>query len=92
MTSSAEVNIHLRARSRDRDLIDRAAEAAGLNRSQFMLGASLRAAKDAMLDRTTFEAEAAAFERILDWMDAPAAPEQAEGMARLKAAPGWARE
>jgi len=38
----AEVNIHLRARPQDRDLIDCAAGLVGANRSQFMLASALK--------------------------------------------------
>ncbi|MGO9673309.1 MAG: DUF1778 domain-containing protein [Methylocella sp.] len=40
--TTAEVNIHLRARARDRNLIDQAAELVGANRSQFMLASALK--------------------------------------------------
>ncbi|MFD2183977.1 DUF1778 domain-containing protein [Rhodoplanes azumiensis] len=89
----AETNIHLRARVRDRELIDQAAELAGTNRSQFMLASALKEAKAVLLEQTTVMADAKAFRNILDWMDAPPSPEQEAGVKRLLAVrPPWSRE
>jgi uncharacterized protein (DUF1778 family) len=91
--STAETNIHLRARMRDRDLIDKAAELVGANRSQFMLSSALKEAKAVLLDQTTILADAKAFRQILDWMDSPASPQEEAGMRRLMAVkPPWARD
>lgn len=93
MSDAADVNIHLRARPRDRDLIDQAAELAGLNRSQFMLTASLRAAKDSLLDRAAISVDSKAFQAILAIMDAPSTPQESEGLKRLKSRPAdWSRD
>ena len=79
----AEVNIHLRARPRDKKLIDQAAELAGLNRSQFMLASALKEAKNILLDQSTLHADAKAFKKIMDWMDATATPVETAGMKRI---------
>ncbi len=79
----AEVHIHLRARAQDRRLIDQAAEIVGANRSQFMMASALREAKAVLLDQTTIHVEAEAFRKVMDWMDADAAPEEIAGMKRL---------
>lgn len=79
----AEVNIHLRARPRDKALIDQAAELAGLNRSQFMLASALKEAKNILLDQSTLHADAKAFKKIMDWMDATATPVETAGMKRI---------
>ena len=79
----AEVNIHLRARARDRDLIDRAAELVGANRSQFMLASALKEAKTVLLDQTTIHADAATFQKVMDWLDAAATPAEEAGMRRM---------
>ena len=50
--ASAEVNIHLRARSQDRAIIDQAAELVGASRSQFMLASALKEAKTILLDQS----------------------------------------
>ena len=83
LTEPAEVNIHLRARERDRKLIDQAAELVGANRSQFMIASALEKAKNVLLDQTTIRADAEAFERIMDWMDAEPTLDEAGGMRRL---------
>ena len=43
---TAEVNIHLRARRQDKDIIDQAAGLVGANRSQFMLSSAIKEAKN----------------------------------------------
>jgi uncharacterized protein (DUF1778 family) len=82
----AETNIHLRARAQDRQLIDYAAELTGTNRSQFMLASALKEAKNVLLDQTTIYADAKAFQKIMDWLDAAPTPAEAEGMQRLRQA------
>jgi uncharacterized protein (DUF1778 family) len=89
----AEVNIHLRARTQDRSLIDRAAELVGANRSQFMLASALKEAKNVLLDQTTIYADSATFRKIMDWMDSDPTPAEAAGMKRvLTARPPWRRD
>jgi uncharacterized protein (DUF1778 family) len=79
----AEVNIHLRARAQDRDLIDQAAELVGANRSQFMMSSAVKEAKNILLDQTTLYADAETFRKIMDWMDAAATPTETAGMKRI---------
>jgi uncharacterized protein (DUF1778 family) len=66
---TAEVNIHLRARTQYRDLIDQAAKLVGANRSQFMLGSAIKEAKNILLDQTTIHVGAKTFQQAMDWMD-----------------------
>jgi uncharacterized protein (DUF1778 family) len=88
----AEVNIHLRARAQDRMLIDRAAELLGSNRSQFMMASAIKEAKNVLLDQTTHYVDSKTFQKVLDWLDAPATAEQAAGMKRLLASKApWSR-
>ena len=82
----ADVNIHLRARPQDRDLIDRAAELTGANRSQFMLAAALSEAKNVLLDQTTIHVDSATFNEIMDILDAGPTEAQKEGLKRLMSA------
>ena len=82
-STTAEVNIHLRARERDRAIIDQAAELVGANRSQFMMASALKEAKSVLLDQTTVYADAKAFQRVMDWMDSAATPAEAAGMKRI---------
>ena len=92
-TEASEVNIHLRARSGDRDLIDRAASIAGTNRSQFMLASALREATNVLLDQTMIRIDAEEFQRVLEWMEAPPSEGEAQGMDRLRSARGeWAND
>lgn len=81
--STAEINIHLRARPQDRNLIDQAAELVGANRSQFMLASALKEAKNVLLDQSTLYADAKTFQKVMDWLDAKATPDEAQGMKRL---------
>jgi uncharacterized protein (DUF1778 family) len=81
--TTAEVNIHLRARQQDRDLIDQAAALIGSNRSQFMLGLALKEAKNVLLDQTSIVVDSAEFHRVLEWMDAPPTTEEIMGRKRL---------
>ena len=92
-TPTAEVNIHLRARARDRNLIDQAAELVGANRSQFMMASAVKEAKNVLLDQSTLYADARAFQKIMDWMDGAATPEETEGMERLlRSKAPWQRD
>jgi uncharacterized protein (DUF1778 family) len=81
--TNADVTIHLRATAADRDLIDRVAEMAGSNRSQFMLSAALKEARSLLLDRTTVYLDNARFQEVLAWMDVEASGGEAAGMQRL---------
>ena len=89
----AEVNIHLRAKAHDRLLIDQAAELVGSNRSQFMMASALKAAKNVILDQTSYHVDNQTFQNVLDWLDTPATQEQIDGMDRLRAIePPWSDE
>lgn len=63
--------INLRADESRRALIDRAAEAVGKNRSEFMLDAATREATNVLLDRRFFQLDARAFKRFAAALDAP---------------------
>ena len=63
------VTINLRADERKRELIDRAAEATGKNRSEFMLEAACRAAETVLLDRCFFMLDEKAFKRFSKALD-----------------------
>lgn len=68
-----DVNINLRANRKQRSLIDRAAEALGKNRSDFMLEASCREAESVLLDRRYFALDAETFGQFTAALDAPPA-------------------
>ena len=63
--------INLRTDEPRRTLIDRAAEAVGKNRSEFMLDAATREATAVLLDRRFFQLDARAFKRFTAALDAP---------------------
>jgi uncharacterized protein (DUF1778 family) len=66
-------NINLRVTSSQKALIDRAAEAQGRNRSDFMLDAACREAESVLLDQRYFNLDDDAFRRFTDLLDAPPA-------------------
>jgi uncharacterized protein (DUF1778 family) len=63
------VLINLRADKGKRALIDRAAEAVGKNRSEFMLEAACRAATAVLLDRRFFHVDEKAYKRFTAALD-----------------------
>jgi uncharacterized protein (DUF1778 family) len=65
--------INLRASRRQRALIDRAAEAIGKTRSDFMLEAACREADAVLLDRRFFLLDEQAYRRFTDALDRPPA-------------------
>ena len=61
--------INLRADERRRALIDRAAEATGKNRSEFMLDAACREATAVLLDRRLFQLDPKAYKQFTATLD-----------------------
>jgi len=89
-TSTRDVTINIRAHQQQRDLIDRAAEASGRSRSDFMLEASCRAAEDALLDRRLFVLDDEAWQLFNELLDTP--PTAPENLKRLlQHRPVWER-
>lgn len=66
--------LNLRIRPELRGLIDRAAELAGKNRTDFVLDAARHAAENALLDRTVFVVNPKAYAKFLARLDAPPRP------------------
>jgi uncharacterized protein (DUF1778 family) len=66
--------LNLRIKPELRQLIDRAAEATGRNRTDFVLGAARHAAEEALLDRTHFVVDAKTYAEFLARLDAPPRP------------------
>src|SRR6516164_9768735 len=66
--------LNLRIKPQVRELIDRAAELAGKNRTDFVLDAARRAAEDTLLDRTIFTVSPKAYRQFLARLDAPPKP------------------
>lgn len=68
-----DVTINLRAKRQQRALIDRAAEALGKSRSDFMLEAACREAGAVLLDQRFFVLDEKASNRLTDALDKPPA-------------------
>ena len=66
--------LNLRIKPQVRELIDRAAELAGKNRTDFVLDAARRAAEDMLLERTVFTVSPKAYHQFLARLDAPPKP------------------
>jgi len=83
--------INLRALPEQRDLIDRAAQLVGKNRSDFMLEAACDKAQGVLLDQVYFNLDADKFQQFIDLLDAP--PAHNPGLERLMALKTpWAKE
>ncbi|OAI46509.1 hypothetical protein AYO45_01830 [Gammaproteobacteria bacterium SCGC AG-212-F23] len=65
------VSINIRAKVRQRDLIDQAADQQGRSRSDFMLEAACRKAEDVLLDQTFFTVDAKTFEKFQTLLNKP---------------------
>ena len=76
--ANAEPSLPLNMRIKPglRDLIDRAAELVGKNRTDFMLEASERRAEEILLDRAVFTVSPETYAEFLARLDAPAAPNE----------------
>lgn len=71
---AASVSINIRAKARQRDLIDQAAERLGRSRSDFMLEAACREAEDVLLDQAFFSVDADTFAKFQTLLDHPLPP------------------
>ena len=88
--SRRDVTINIRARQRQRDLIDEAAAVLGKNRSDFMLETACREAESVLLDRRTFALDEATWERFTALLDAP--PRDLPQLRKLLSTPAsWER-
>jgi len=65
------VTINIRAKARQRDLIDQAAERLGRSRSDFMLEAACRQAEDVLLDQAFFTVDHGTFSKFQELLDRP---------------------
>jgi uncharacterized protein (DUF1778 family) len=68
------VSINIRAKTRQRDLIDQAADRLGRSRSEFMLEAACREAQDVLLDQAFFTVDAGTFAKFTAMLDRPLPP------------------
>lgn len=65
------VSINIRAKARQRDLIDQAAARLGRSRSDFMLEAACNKAEDVLLDQAFFAVNASTFAKFQELLDRP---------------------
>ena len=72
--SRESVSINIRAKARQRDLIDQAAERLGRSRSDFMLEASCREAQDVLLDQAFFTVDEGTYAKFQALLDQPLPP------------------
>lgn len=79
--NTRDETINLRASQRQKALIDRAADALGRNRSDFMLETACREAEAVLLDRRYFALPAEDFKRFTALLDKP--PASNPRLARL---------
>lgn len=68
------VSINIRAKARQRNLIDQAAKRQGRSRSDFMLEAACCAAEDVLLDQTFFTVDASSYATFQAMLDTPLPP------------------
>jgi len=83
MATPREITINLRAGSAQRELIDRAAEAQGKKRTQFMLEAACEKAEQVLIDRAFFSLDAESFRQFTKALNGPL--RHPERVARLLA-------
>lgn len=80
--------LNIRIRAEERGLIDRAAEACGKNRTDFILEAACTAAEEALLERTLMRVSPEAFDAFVARLDAP--PQANERLRRtMQETPPW---
>lgn len=89
MATTSKV-INFRAPAAKQALIDRAAQASGKNRTDFILDASCEKAREVLADQTTFALNRQAWQRFNELVEAPLA--NSEAVRRLLATPApWER-
>ena len=82
--------LNLRIPAAERGLIDRAAQASGKTRTDFILSAARRAAEEELLDHTIFVVSPAIYSKFLAMLDAPPRPN--ERLRRtMQATPPWSK-
>ena len=73
-SSQRRQTLNIRIKADERGLIDRAAQARGQNRTDFILEAARRAAEEALLDRNIISVDADAYRKFLARLDARPKP------------------
>jgi uncharacterized protein (DUF1778 family) len=75
-TASKRETLNIRIRPEERGLIDRAAQARGKNRTDFILDAARLAAEETLLDQVLISTSPAAYADFLARLDASPAPNE----------------
>ena len=71
---TTSVSINIRAKAKQRDLIDHAANRLGRSRSDFMLEAACREAEDVLLDQAFFTVDEGTFAQFQALLNQPLPP------------------
>ena len=90
-TAIKRETLNIRIKPEIRDLIDRAAESRGKNRTDFILDAARVAAEDTLLDQAVMSVSAQAFEQFQARLDMPPQANDRLVQTMRKPAP-WERE
>jgi uncharacterized protein (DUF1778 family) len=80
--------IQIRAKEFERDIIDRAADALGKNRTDFILESSVSEAQKVLLEQTVFHLDENAWDTLTAILDAPA-KRNTKLEKLLKQSPPW---
>lgn len=72
--TNESVSINIRAKAKQRDLIDQAANRLGRSRSEFMLEVACREAEDVLLDQAFFAVDTGTFAKFQALLDEPLPP------------------
>lgn len=86
--SSRIRSVSLNVDEQTRALIDRAAQAQGRSRSDFMIEAARRAAEDAILDQTAIQMDRASYDEFVALLDRPGQPNE-RLQKTLRTLPSW---
>jgi uncharacterized protein (DUF1778 family) len=86
--STVRHSLNLRIKPELRGLIDRAAQLAGKNRTDFVLEAARRAAEEALLEQTMYTVSPKAYAEFLARLDAQPRP-NARLRRTMQTAPPW---
>ena len=72
----ARNTLNLRIKAELREMIDRAAEISGKNRTDFVLSAARQAAENTLLDRTVIAVDSKTYAEFVARLDAPPSPNE----------------
>jgi uncharacterized protein (DUF1778 family) len=73
-SETVSVSINIRAKAKQRDLIDQAADRLGRSRSDFMLDVACREAENVLLDQAFFTVDSGTFSKFQALLNQPLPP------------------